>query len=45
MAENPRTGEPLMSEEAICMSIVQKAMKGDIQMGEVNPAHGFVGIL
>lgn len=31
VAENPRTGEPLMPEEAICMSIVQKAMKGDIQ--------------
>lgn len=27
VAENPRTGEPLMPEEAICMSIVQKAMK------------------
>lgn len=31
VAVNPRTGEPLMPEEAICMSIVQKAMKGDIQ--------------
>ncbi len=31
VAENPRTGEPLMPEEAICMSIVQKAMEGDIQ--------------
>lgn len=31
VAVNPRTGEPLMPEEAICMSIMQKAMKGDIQ--------------
>ena len=43
VAENPRTGEPLMPEEAICMSIVQKAMnKLDCQEGNNIFGGGFL---